>query len=34
MGELAVATGPYHYRLAEELLARDRTLTGEMLAIA
>jgi hypothetical protein len=29
-----VATGPDHYRLAEELLARDRPLTGEMLATA
>jgi hypothetical protein len=32
--EFAVATGPDHYRLDEELLARDRPLTGEVLAIA
>ena len=29
-----MATGPDHYRLAEELLAHDRPLTGEMLATA
>jgi hypothetical protein len=29
-----VATGPDHYRLAEELLVGHRPLTGEMLAIA
>jgi hypothetical protein len=29
-----VATGPDHYRRAEELLARDGPLTGEMLATA
>ena len=32
--EFAVATGPDHYRRAEELLARDGPLTGEMLATA
>lgn len=34
MRELAVATGPDHYRRAEELLARGGPLTGEMLATA
>ena len=29
-----MATGPDHYRLAEELLARDGPPTGEMLATA
>lgn len=29
-----MATGPDHYRRAEELLARDGPLTGEMLATA
>ena len=29
-----MATGPDHYRLAEQLLAHDRPPTGEMLAIA
>ena len=29
-----MATGPDHYRLAEDLLARDGPPTGEMLAIA
>jgi hypothetical protein len=29
-----VATGPDHYRRAEELLARDGSLTGEALAAA
>jgi hypothetical protein len=29
-----VATGPDHYRLAEELLAGHRPLTGDMVAIA
>jgi hypothetical protein len=29
-----VATGPDHYRRAEELLARDGPLTGEVLATA
>ena len=29
-----MATGPDHYRRAEELLARDRPLTGKMLATA
>ena len=29
-----MATGPDHYRRAEELPARDGPLTGEMLAIA
>jgi hypothetical protein len=29
-----VATGPEHYRRAEELLARDGPLTGEVLATA
>jgi hypothetical protein len=29
-----VATGPDHYRLAEELLARNQPLTAEMLATA
>jgi hypothetical protein len=29
-----VATGPAHYRPAEELLARDGPLTGEVLATA
>jgi hypothetical protein len=32
--EFAVATGPDHYRRAEDLLARDGPLTGEMLAAA
>ena len=32
--EFSVATGPDHYRWAEELLARDRPLTREMLAAA
>jgi hypothetical protein len=32
--KFAVATGPDHYRRAEELLARDGPLTGEMLATA
>ena len=29
-----MASGPDHYRLAEELLARDGPLSGEMLATA
>ena len=29
-----MATGPEHYRRAEELLARDGPLTGEVLATA
>ena len=29
-----MATGPDHYRRAEELLARDGPLTGEVLATA
>jgi hypothetical protein len=29
-----VATGPNHYRCAEELLAHDGPLTGEVLAAA
>ena len=32
--EFAMATGPDHYRRAEELLAADGPLTGEMLAAA
>jgi hypothetical protein len=32
--EFAMATGPDHYRRAEELLARDGPLTGEMFATA
>ena len=32
--EFAVAAGPDHYRHAEELLARDRPLTDEVLAAA
>jgi hypothetical protein len=34
VSEFAVATGPNHYRRAEELLACDGPLTGEMLATA
>ena len=34
MKEFAMATGSEHYRRAEELLARDGPLTGEMLATA
>jgi hypothetical protein len=34
MREFAAATGPDHYRRAEELLARDGPLTGEVLATA
>jgi hypothetical protein len=32
--EFTVATGPDHYRRAEELLARGGPLTGEILATA
>jgi len=32
--EFPMATGPDHYRLAEELLVGDRPLTDEMLATA
>jgi hypothetical protein len=34
MKEFAMATGPEHYRRAEELLACDGPLTGEVLATA